>query len=57
MLTNRVKTLHVTKSDFFQLNYLKLINEFGKAADVDIESVFRPVHHIACEGILPNETN
>ena len=56
MLTNRVKTLHVTKSDFFQLNYPKVIIEFGKAADVDIESVFRPVYHVACEGMLPNET-
>ena len=56
MLTNRVKTLHVTKSDFFQLNYPKVIIEFGKAADVDIESVFRPVYHVACEGILSNET-
>ena len=52
VLTNRVKTLHVFKSDFFQLNYLEVINEFGKAADVGLESLFRPVYHVACRRIL-----
>ena len=56
VLTNPVNTLDVTKSDFFQLNYLKLINEFGKAADVDIESVFRSVSHVPCREVLSNGT-
>ena len=33
-----------------------MINEYGKGAAVEIESVFRPVYHIACEGVLSNGT-
>ena len=54
VLKKSVKNLHLTKSYFFQLNYLKVINEFGKAADVDIESVFRPVYHVACRWFISN---
>ena len=28
----------------------KVINEYGKGAAVEIESVFRPDYHVACRG-------
>ena len=29
-----------------------VINEYGKGAVVDIETVFRPVYHVARQGVL-----
>ena len=31
-----------------------VINEYGKGAAVEIESVFRPVYHVACREVLLN---
>ena len=33
-----------------------VINEFGKGAAVEIETVFWPVYHIACQRILSKGT-
>ena len=33
-----------------------LINEYGKGVVVEIESVFRPVYHVACQRVLWNST-
>ena len=31
-----------------------VINQYGKGAGVKIESVFRPVYHVACRGVPSN---
>ena len=33
-----------------------VINQYGKGAAVEIESVFRPVYRVAYRGVLSNET-
>ena len=33
-----------------------VINEDGKGAAVEIETVFSPVYHVACEGVFRNGT-
>ena len=35
---------------------LTVIDEYGEGAVRDIESVFRPVYHVACRVVLSNET-
>ena len=34
----------------------QVINQYGKDAGVNIESVFRPIYHVAYRGVLSNET-
>ena len=34
----------------------KVINEYGRGPVVEIESVFRPVYHVACRRVLSNGT-
>ena len=36
MLTNSLQIFHITKSDFFKLNYFTVINKYGKAAVAQI---------------------
>ena len=31
-----------------------VINEYGKGAAVDTESVFWPIYHVACRGVFLN---
>ena len=52
VLTKSLKTFHVTKSDFSNSITFKLLNQYGKGAGVKVESVFRPVHHVACQGVI-----
>ena len=52
VLTKSLKTFHVTKSDFSNSITFKLLNQYGKGAGVKAESVFRPVHHVACQGVI-----
>ena len=33
---------------------LTVMNEYGKGAVVEIETVFGPVYHVACQGVLSN---
>ena len=52
VLTNSLKTFHVTKTDLSNsINFL-VINQYGKDAGIKIESVFRPVYHAACRAFL-----
>ena len=56
VLPKSLHTFHVTKSDFSNSITFKVINEYGNGASVKIESVFRPVYHVACRGVLSNGT-
>ena len=33
-----------------------VVNEYGKGAVLDIETVFWPVYQVACQGVLCNGT-
>ena len=54
VLTKSLKTFHVTKSDFSHYITFTVISQYGKGAGVKIESVFRPVYHLVCRGVLSN---
>ena len=54
VLTKSLKTVHVTQMDFSYSITFKVINQYGKGAGIKIESVFRPVYHAACRGVLLN---
>ena len=56
VLAKSVKIFHVTKSKFFQLNYLQIINEYGKGAAFEIKSEFRSIYHVASRGVFSNGT-
>ena len=56
VLTNHLKILNKTKRDFFRLKSLQVINKDGKAAIVEISTVFQPVYHVACQRVLQNRT-
>ena len=55
-LTKSLKTFRVTKNNFFDSLTFRVINQYGKRAGIKIESVFRPVYHAECPGILTNES-
>ena len=52
VLTESLKTFHVTNSYFSNSITFTVINQYGKSAGVNIESVFRPFHHATCRGVL-----
>ena len=54
VLTKSFKTFHVTKNNFSDWLTFKVINQFGKGAGIKTESVFWPVYHPACRGVLSN---
>ena len=54
VLTKSLKNFHVTKKHFPNLLTFRVINQYGKGAGIKIESVFRPVYHAACRGVLSN---
>ena len=54
LLTKIIKTFHVTKGNFSNSITFEVINQYGKGAGVKIESVFWPVYHVACRGVLSN---
>ena len=39
---------------FFNSITFTVITQNGKGSGVKIESVFRPIYHVACRGILSN---
>ena len=56
VLTKILKTFHVTKGDLSNPIAFKGINQYGKGAGVKIESVFLPLYHVACRGVLSNRS-
>ena len=54
VLRRCVKNFHVSKSDFFNSIASTVITEDDKGALIKIQSVFRPVYHVARRGVLSN---
>ena len=54
VLRKGVKNFHVSKSDFCNSITFTVIILDDKGALVMIESVFRPVYHVACRGVVLN---
>ena len=54
ILTKSLKNFHVSKSDFGKSITLTVIIRDDKGALIKIESVFRPLYHVACWGVLSN---
>ena len=54
VLRKRLKNFHVSKGDFCNSITLTVITEADKEALIKIESVFRPVYHVACREVLSN---
>ena len=49
-----LKNFHVSKSDFCNAITFTVITQDDKDALIKIESVFRPVYHVACQDVLSN---
>ena len=56
VLRKRLKKFHVSKSDFYNSITFTVITKDDKGALIKIESVLRPVYHVACRGFLSNGT-
>ena len=56
VLRKGLRNFHVSKSDFFNSITFTVITEDDKSALIQIESVFRPVYHVACREVLSNGT-
>ena len=56
MLRKGVKNFHVSKSDFYNSITFTVIIQDDKGALIKIESLFRPVYHVARRRILSNES-
>ena len=56
VLKKRLKNFHVSKSDFCNSIILTVITQDDKGALINIESVLRPAYHVACQGVLSNES-
>ena len=54
MLRKGLKNFHVSKSDFFNSTTFTVITQDDKGALIKIESVFRPVYHVARRRVLWN---
>ena len=54
VLRKGVKNIHVSKSDFCNSITFTVIIKDEKGAVIKIESVFRPVYHVACRAVLSN---
>ena len=54
MLTNILKTLHITKTDFFNSIAFTVINKYKKVGAVQISTVFCRTYHVACPRVLWN---
>ena len=48
--------LHITKRDFFQLNYIHSDNKYDEGAVVQISTVFGTIYQVACRTVFWNET-
>ena len=49
-----LKNFHDSKSDFCNSITLTVISQDDKDALIKIESIFRPVYHVACRDVLSN---
>ena len=56
VLRRGVKNFHVCMSDFWNSITCTVIIQDDKGTLIKIESVFRPVYHVACRGFLSNES-
>ena len=56
VLTKILHTFHVSKGKFFNSLTFEVINQYGKGAEVKIESVFWPVYDVACWRVLSNRS-
>ena len=54
VLKKGVKNFHESKSDFCNSITFTVITRAGKSALIKIESVFRPLYHVACGDVLSN---
>ena len=54
VLRKGVKNFHVCKSDFCNAITFTVIIQDDEGALINIESVFRPVYHVACQEVLSN---
>ena len=54
VLRKGVKNFHVSKGDFCNSITSTVIIQDDKGALIKIESVFRPVYHVARRGVLSN---
>ena len=52
VLAGRVKSFHVNKRDFFQLNWLGGDNEYDKGDVMQISTVLGHVYHVDCRRVL-----
>ena len=56
VLTKRLKSFDVSKSDFCNSITFTVINLDDKGALINNESLLRPIYHVASRGVLSNET-
>ena len=54
VLRKRLKNFHVSKSDFCDSITFTVITQDDKGALIKTESVFQPVYHVACRGVVSN---
>ena len=54
MLRKGLKNFHLSKRDFYNSITFTVITQDDKDALIKIESVFRPVYHVACREVLSN---
>ena len=54
VLRKGLKNIHLSKGDFCNSITLRVISQDDKRALITIESVFRPVYHLACREVLSN---
>ena len=56
VLRKGLKNFHVSKSDFCNSITFTVNPRAGKSTLIKIESVFRPLYHVACGDVLSNES-
>ena len=56
VLRKGLKNIHNSKSDFYNLITFTVIIKDDKSALIKIESVFRPVYHVAFWEVLSNRS-
>ena len=56
VLRKRLKNFHVSKSDFCKSITFTVIAQADKDALSKIESVFRPIYHVAFRDVLSNRS-
>ena len=54
VLKKGLNTFHVFKSDFGNSITFTVIIQNDQGTLIKIESVFRPLYHVACRGVLSN---